>query len=113
MSDGPAVAYALWGLESRGTLIVKPKDMIYSGMIVGIHSKDNDLEVNPNKTKQLSNMRTTSKDEAIKLRPIKELTIEDAISFIEEDEILEVTPQNIRLRKRHLDPVMRKRASRE
>jgi len=113
MADGAAVAFGLWGLESRGTLFVKPKDLVYNGMIIGIHSKDNDLEVNPTKTKQLSNMRTTSKDEAIKLRTPKELTIEDAISFIEDDEILEVTPLVIRLRKRHLDPNMRKRSARE
>jgi GTP-binding protein len=82
-------------------------------MIIGIHSKDNDLEVNPTKTKQLSNMRTTSKDEAIKLKGAKEITIEDAISFIEDDEILEVTPKIIRLRKKHLDSNMRKRIARD
>lgn len=113
MADGAAVAFGLWNLEARGILFVKPKDLVYSGMIIGIHSKDNDLEVNPTKTKQLSNMRTTSKDEAIKLKGAKEITIEDAISFIEDDEILEVTPKIIRLRKKHLDSNMRKRIARD
>lgn len=113
MADGVAVAYALWNLEPRGILFVEPQEKVYVGMIVGMHNKDNDLEVNPTKNKQLSNMRTTSKDEAIRLQPIKKLTIEDCISFLNDDELLEVTPKTIRLRKRYLDPNERKRMSRE
>jgi GTP-binding protein len=112
MSDGIAVAYALWNLEPRGVLFIEPQEKVYVGMIVGLHNKDNDLEVNPTKNKQLSNMRTTSKDEAIRLQPIKKLTIEECISFLNDDELLEVTPKTIRLRKRYLDSNERKRMSR-
>lgn len=111
-SDGAAAAYALWNLEERGVLFVNPQEKLYIGMVIGQHSRDNDLEVNPIKGKQLSNMRTTSKDEAVRLTPPKLLTLEEAIAYIEEDELVEVTPKNIRLRKRKLDPNDRKRASR-
>jgi GTP-binding protein len=108
--DGEAVAYALWYLEERGKLFVTPGTKIYQGMIVGEHSRDNDLDVNPLKAKQLTNIRTTSKDEAVRLTPIVPMTLEQAIAYIEDDELVEVTPQSIRLRKRALLPHLRKRA---
>ena len=112
MQSGVSVAFALWNLEERGRLFINPQTKVYEGMIIGEHSRDNDLEVNPIKGKQLSNMRTTSKDEAIKLTPPTILSLEEAISYIGDDELLEVTPKSIRLRKRLLDPNERKRASR-
>jgi GTP-binding protein len=111
-SAGDAVAYGLWYLEERGKLFVVPGTKVYEGMIVGQHAKDNDLIVNPNRAKQLTNIRTTSKDEAVRLTPIVPMTLEQAIAYIEDDELVEVTPQSIRLRKRVLDPNDRKRASR-
>jgi GTP-binding protein len=110
--DGTAVPYALWYLEERGKLFVVPGTKIYEGMIVGEHAKTNDLNVNPLRAKQLTNIRTTSKDEAVRLTPIVPMTLEQAIAYIEEDELVEVTPQSIRLRKRELDPNARKRAAR-
>jgi GTP-binding protein len=110
--DGEAVAYALWYLEERGKLFVVPGTKIYQGMIVGEHAKTNDLDVNPLRAKQLTNIRTTSKDEAVRLTPIVPMTLEQAIAYIEEDELVEVTPQSIRIRKRALDPHARKRAAR-
>ncbi len=110
--DGEAVAYALWYLEERGKLFVLPGIKVYRGMIVGQHAKDNDLNVNPLRAKQLTNIRTTSKDEAVRLTPIVPMTLEQAIAYIEEDELVEVTPQSIRLRKRDLDPLERKRSAR-
>ncbi|MGA7676090.1 MAG: translational GTPase TypA [Rhizomicrobium sp.] len=110
--DGEAVAYALWYLEERGKLFVVPGTKIYQGMIVGKHAKTNDLDVNPLRAKQLTNIRTTSKDEAVRLTPIVPMTLEQAIAYIEEDELVEVTPQSIRIRKRALDPHARKRAAR-
>jgi GTP-binding protein len=110
--DGEAVAYALWYLEERGKLFIVPGTKVYQGMIIGQNAKDNDLEVNPLKAKQLTNIRTTSKDEAVRLTPIVPMTLEQAIAYIEEDELVEVTPQSIRLRKRALSPHDRKRASR-
>ncbi|MFN7039200.1 MAG: translational GTPase TypA [Alphaproteobacteria bacterium] len=112
MENGNAVAYALWNIEERGVLYINPQDKVYPGMIIGQHSRDNDLEVNPLKGKQLSNIRTTSKDEAIRLTPPKIITLEEAISYIEDDELVEVTPKNIRIRKKMLDSNDRKRASR-
>ena len=109
-ATGVATDYALWNLEDRGFMIIPGGVRVYEGMIVGQHSRDNDLEVNTLKSKQLTNMRTTSKDEAVKLTPPKIPTLEQAIAYIEEDELMEVTPKNIRLRKRHLDPNLRKRA---
>lgn len=113
MENGVATAYALWNLEERGILFVNPQEKVYSGMIIGQHSRDNDLEVNPIKGKQLSNIRTTSKDEAIKLTPPRLMTLEQAIAYIESDELVEITPKNIRLRKRYLDSNERKRFSRQ
>jgi GTP-binding protein len=110
--DGEAVAYALWYLEERGKLFVTPGTKVYQGMIIGQHAKDNDLEVNPLKAKQLTNIRTTSKDEAVRLTPIVPMTLEQAIAYIEDDELVEVTPLSIRIRKRALDPHERKRLSR-
>jgi len=108
--DGEAVAYALWYLEERGRLFVVPGTKIYMGMIVGENAKDNDLDVNPLKAKQLTNIRTTSKDEAVKLTPIVPMTLEQAIAYIEDDELVEVTPQSIRLRKKERVQHLRKRA---
>jgi GTP-binding protein len=110
--DGEAVAYALWYIEERGKLFVTPGTKIYQGMIIGQHAKDNDLEVNPLKAKQLTNIRTTSKDEAVRLTPIVPMTLEQAIAYIEDDELVEVTPQSIRIRKRQLSPHDRKRSMR-
>jgi GTP-binding protein len=107
--DGETVAYALWYLEERGKLFVTSGTKTYQGMIVGEHSRDNDLDVNPLKTKQLTNIRTTSKDEAIRLTPITPLTLEQSIAYIQDDELVEVTPKSIRLRKRELLPHNRKR----
>ena len=106
---GVATDYALWGLEERGYLIVPGGVKVYQGMIIGQHSRENDLEVNALKAKQLTNIRTTSKDEAVRLTPPKIPTLEQAIAYIEDDELMEVTPKNIRLRKRYLDPNLRKR----
>ncbi len=111
--DGEAVTYALWNIEERGRLFITTGAKIYQGMIIGENAKDNDLDVNPLKAKQLTNIRTTSKDEAVKLTPITPLTLEQAIAYIEDDELVEVTPQNIRLRKRELVPHLRKRAKAE
>jgi len=111
--SGVAIAYALWNLEDRGIMFVHPNEKVYPGMIIGQHSRDNDLEVNPIKSKQLTNFRTTSKDEAVRLTPPKILTLEEAISYIEEDELVEVTPKSIRLRKAILDPNERKKVSRQ
>ena len=111
--DGEAVAYALWKLQDRGRMFVNPGDKLYEGMIIGIHSRDNDLVVNPIKGKQLTNVRASGTDEAVRLIPPVQLTLESAVEFIADDELVEITPQNIRLRKRHLKEHERKRASRE
>jgi GTP-binding protein len=110
--DGEAVAYALWKLQERGRMFVSPGDALYEGMVIGIHSRDNDLVVNPVKTKQLTNVRASGKDEAINLTPPIQLTLESAIEFIGDDELVEVTPKSIRIRKRWLKEHERKRASR-
>jgi GTP-binding protein len=110
--DGEAVAYALWKLQERGRMFVSPGDPVYEGMIVGIHSRDNDLVVNPIRTKQLTNIRASGKDEAILLTPPIGLTLEYAVEFIGDDELVEITPKSIRLRKRHLKEHERKRAER-
>ncbi|HEY8595877.1 MAG TPA: translational GTPase TypA [Devosiaceae bacterium] len=109
---GQSVAYALWNLEDRGAMLIDPGVDVYEGMIVGEHNRENDLEVNPLKGKQLSNIRTTSKDEAVRLTPPKRLSLEQALGYIADDEFVEVTPKTIRLRKILLDPNDRKRASR-
>ncbi len=111
--DGAAVAYALWKLQERGRMFVSPGDALYEGMIIGINSRDNDLVVNPVKTKQLTNIRASGKDEAIVLTPPMQLTLESAVEFIGDDELVEITPKTIRLRKRFLKEHERKRAARE
>jgi len=108
--QGVSVAYALWNLEERGKMFIGAGERVYQGMIIGEHNRDNDLEVNPLKGKQLTNIRTTSKDEAVKLTPPVLMSLEQAIAYIQDDERVEVTPKNIRLRKAHLDPNERKRA---
>ena len=110
---GEAVAYGIWNLQERGIMFIDPGDKIYAGMIVGEHSRDNDLEINVLRNKQLTNIRTTSKDEAIRLVPPLKMTLEQMISYIQEDELLEVTPKSLRLRKAELDPNVRKRADRD
>ena len=113
MDDGEIVTYALGKLDDRGRMFVKPGDPVYEGMIVGIHSRDNDLVVNATRTKQLTNFRVSGKEDAIKITPPIELTLEYAVEFIEDDELVEITPKSIRLRKRHLKEHERKRAGRE
>ena len=107
------MAYALWNLEDRGPMLIDPGVPVYQGMIIGEHTRGNDLEVNVIKGKQLTNIRTTSKDEAVRLTPPIQMTLEKALSYIADDELVEVTPKSIRLRKRHLKEHERKRASRE
>jgi GTP-binding protein len=106
---GEAVAYALWNLEDRGPMMIEPGWKVYPGMIVGEHTRDNDLEVNVIKGKKLTNIRTTSKDEAVRLTPPIRMTLEKALAYIEDDELVEVTPKSIRLRKKFLDPNERKK----
>ena len=108
--QGEAVAYAMFKLEDRGPMMIEPGWKVYKGMIVGEHTRDNDLEINVLKGKQLTNIRTTSKDEAVRLTPPIRMTLEKALAYIEDDELVEVTPKSIRLRKKHLDPNERKRA---
>ena len=111
--NGAAVAYALWKLQERGRMFVNPGEALYEGMIIGINSRDNDLVVNPIKGKQLTNVRASGSDEAVRLTPPIPLTLESAIEFIADDELVEITPKSIRLRKRFLKEHERKRASRE
>jgi len=110
--SGEAVAYALWKLEDRGRMIVAPGDKVYEGMIIGIHSRDNDLVVNPIKGKQLTNVRASGTDEAVRLTPPIKLSLEAAVEFIDDDELVEITPLSIRVRKRYLTENERKRSSR-
>ncbi|MDA8092727.1 MAG: translational GTPase TypA [Betaproteobacteria bacterium] len=110
--QGEAVAYALWKLQERGRMFVSPGDRLYEGMVIGIHSRDNDLVVNPIKTKQLTNIRASGTDEAIVLTPPIQLTLESAIEFIDDDELVEITPKCIRIRKRYLTENERKRFAR-
>ena len=112
MDDGEIVTYALGKLDDRGRMFVKPGDPVYEGMIVGIHSRDNDLVVNAVRTKQLTNFRVSGKEDAIKITPPIDLTLEYAVEFIDDDELVEITPSSIRLRKRFLKEHERKRASR-
>ena len=107
--QGEAVAYALWNLEDRGRMFVSPGDKIYEGMIIGIHSRDNDLVVNPLKGKKLTNVRASGTDEAVRLTTPVKLTLESAVEFIDDDELVEITPQSIRLRKRYLSETERRR----
>jgi GTP-binding protein len=111
-ADGLALAYALWNLEERGPMFIEPGAPVYEGMIIGAHTRGNDLDVNPLKGKHLTNIRTTAKDEAVRLTPPILMTLEQAIAYVEDDELVEVTPKSIRLRKRLLDPNARKRAAR-
>ena len=111
--QGESVAYALNALEERGPLFIGPGEKVYAGMIIGEHTRGNDLEVNPLKTKKLTNIRAAGKDDAILLTPPVKMTLERAIAYIADDELVEVTPKAIRLRKRHLDPHERKKASRQ
>ena len=112
MESGKALGYSLWNLEDRGTLIIEPATEVYVGMIIGIHNRDNDLDVNPCKNKNLTNTRSSGADEAIALTKPKKFTLEEALEFIEDDEYVEVTPDDIRLRKAILDPKMRFRSNR-
>jgi GTP-binding protein len=109
MEDGEAVAYALWNLEDRGRMMIGAQAKVYQGMIIGEHSRDNDLEVNPLKGKKLTNVRASGSDEAVRLTTPITLSLEEAIAYINDDELVEVTPNSIRLRKRYLDPHERKR----
>ena len=111
--DGGAVAYALWKLQERGRMFVSPNEVLYEGMIIGIHTRDNDLVVNPIKEKKLTNVRSSGKDDAIVLVPPIELTLEKAVEFIADDELVEITPKSIRLRKRFLKDHERRKAQRE
>ncbi len=113
MDDGEIITYALGKLDDRGRMFVRAGDPVYEGMIVGIHSRDNDLVVNATRTKQLTNFRVSGKEDAIKITPAIQLTLEYGVEFIEDDELVEITPKSIRLRKRHLNEHERKRASRE
>jgi GTP-binding protein len=113
MDDGEIFTYALGKLDDRGRMFVKAGDPVYEGMIVGIHSRDNDLIVNATRTKQLTNFRVSGKEDAVKITPPIELTLEYGVEFIEDDELVEITPKSVRLRKRHLKEHDRKRASRE
>ena len=110
--NGPAVAYALWKLQERGRMFVAPGEELYEGMIIGIHSRDNDLSVNPIKQKQLTNVRSSGTDEAVRLTPPIELTLERAVEFIADDELVEITPKSIRLRKKALKEHERRRDAR-
>lgn len=111
MDKGEAVAFALWNLEDRGPMMIHPGDKVYGGMIIGEHSRDNDLEVNVLKGKKLTNVRASGSDEAVRLTPPLQMTLERSLAYIQDDELVEVTPENIRLRKIHLDPHERKRAA--
>ena len=113
MEDGVALGYSLFNLQDRGVLFIEPQTKVYVGMIIGEHARPNDLDVNPIKGKQLSNVRSSGADEAIKLVPPRKLTLELALEWIENDELVEVTPESIRIRKRELDATKRKRATKK
>src|SRR5260370_37741827 len=112
-ADGTSVAYAMWSLEDRGPMFIDPGVAVYQGMLIGEHSRGNDLEVNVLKGKQLTNIRAAGKDEAVRLTPPRKMSLEQAIAYIEEDELVEITPKSIRLRKRFLNPEDRKRARKQ
>ncbi|MDH5529330.1 MAG: translational GTPase TypA [Paracoccaceae bacterium] len=112
MENGTSVAYALWNLEDRGKMFIGAQEAVYEGMIIGEHSRDNDLEVNPLKGKKLTNVRASGTDEAVRLTTPVRMSLEEAIAYVDDDELVEVTPKIVRLRKRHLDPHERKRQSR-
>jgi GTP-binding protein len=113
MENGTVVAFALFNLSERSTLFVEPGTPVYEGMIVGENSRTGDMDVNPTREKKLTNMRTKASDENIQLEPPRELTLEGALEYIEDDELIEVTPQSIRLRKRFLSAIQRRKLSRE
>jgi GTP-binding protein len=113
MDDGEAVAFSLYNLQARGTLFIEPQTKVYNGMIIGESARPGDLEVNPLKGKQLTNMRSAGADDAIKLVPPRVMTLEHAMEWIEDDELIEVTPESIRIRKKYLDPIMRRRVQRD
>ncbi len=113
METGKTVAFALWGLQERGNLFVEPGVDVYGGMVIGECARENDLDVNPCKEKKLTNVRASGSDEAIRLTPPRKLTLEQALEFIDDDELVEVTPRSIRIRKRYLDPVERKRQAKK
>lgn len=113
MENGDATAFSLFNIQERGVLFIHPQTKVYIGMVIGEHSRDNDLDVNPIKSKHLTNMRASGSDDAIKLVPPRELTLERALEWIEDDEILEITPLNIRIRKKYLDPTQRKRMAKK
>jgi len=113
MDDGEAVAFSLYNLQARGILFIHPQDKVYNGMVIGESARPGDLEVNPLKGKQLTNMRSSGSEDAIKLVPPREMSLEQAMEWIEDDELIEVTPENIRIRKKYLDPTMRKRVQRD
>ena len=111
-ANGEAVPYALYNLEDRGVMFIGPGTKVYRGMVIGEHTRGSDLEVNPLKTKQLTNIRAAGKDDAVRLTTPRPMRLEEAISYIADDELVEITPRNIRLRKALLDPHARKRAQR-
>ena len=111
MENGESLAYSIFNLQDRGVMFVKPQDKVYVGMVIGQHAKDNDLDVNPIKGKQQSNVRSSGADEAIKLVPPRTMSLENALEWIEDDELVEVTPLSIRVRKKELDPTVRKRTA--
>ncbi len=113
MENGAALGFSIFNLQERGSMFIKPQDKVYGGMIIGEHSRSNDLDVNPIKGKQLSNVRSSGADDAIKLVPPRIMTLEKALEWIEEDELVEITPQSIRVRKKHLDPTTRKRLAKK
>ncbi len=113
MENGAALGFSIFNLQERGMMFIKPQDKVYGGMIIGEHSRSNDLDVNPIKGKQLSNVRSSGADDAIKLVPPRIMTLERALEWIEEDELVEITPQSIRVRKKHLDPTVRKRMTKK
>ncbi|MEA3523852.1 MAG: translational GTPase TypA [Campylobacterota bacterium] len=113
MENGTALSYSIFNLQDRGSMFIEPQSKVYEGMVIGEHSRSNDLDVNPIKGKQQSNVRSSGADEAIKLVPPRDMNLEKALEWIEEDELLEVTPKNIRIRKRYLDSTIRKREAKK
>ncbi|WP_419766358.1 MAG: translational GTPase TypA [Arcobacter sp.] len=113
MENGEALGYSIFNLQDRGIMFIKPQDKVYNGMVIGEHAKGNDLDVNPTKGKQQSNVRSSGADEAIKLVPPRQMSLENALEWIEEDELVEVTPKSVRVRKRELDPTVRKRTAKK
>lgn len=113
MDQTETIAYSLWGLQDRGELIVGPQVPVYEGMVVGKHSRENDLVVNAGKGKKLTNMRASGSDEAVRLEPVRPMSLEDYIEFIDDDELVEITPKNLRVRKKLLKEADRRREDRK